>query len=76
MQLSRLSFVKQPESSLQGSFLDWIASDNDATWWPFIDMQLLLLQLLSAISNTFSCMFFYVHGFLFCLFSLLKTLIL
>lgn len=36
--------VKQPDGSLQGSCLYWIASDNGATRWQFMGMQLLWLQ--------------------------------
>ena len=64
----RLSFVKWPDSSLQGSCLYWIASDNGATRWQFIGMQLLLLQPLPPFQTLFllcSSVFMVLSLFLF-----------
>lgn len=64
----RLSFVKQPDSSLQGSCLYWIASGNGATRQQFIGMQRLLLQHLPPFQTLFllcSFMFMVLSLFLF-----------
>lgn len=71
-----LSPVNQPDSSVSRvPFLCCVDSDNAATQWQFIDTAV-TASLFPTISNTFSCRFFCVHGFMFCFCSLLMPLIL